>query len=159
MLQVVNHTINSLEKIEQYIPDITVILQPTTPFRSNEIIDNSITKLRKNNYTSIISVCEVKMHPSILFSKKNKYLIPFEKNFEKYTIRQQREKMYHPNGSIYTFWNENLKKFNSIYGPKIGSIIIKEDQLNLDIDTLFDLFVANSTLKYWKTFQRKSKLS
>jgi|LUMJ01.1.fsa_nt_gb CMP-N-acetylneuraminic acid synthetase len=157
--QVVKHAINYLEKTEQYVPDIIVILQPTTPFRSKGIIDLSITKLRKNDYTSIVSVCNVKMHPSILFSKKNKYLIPLDKNFEKHTIRQKREKMYYPNGSIYTFWTTNLKKFNSIYGPKIGSIIIKKEELNLDIDTLFDLFVANATLKNWKIFQKKSKLN
>ena len=154
--QVIEHCVNFLQKAEGVIPDIIVILQPTTPFRDKKMIDSSIKKL-KNHCTSVISVTNVKMHPSILFNKKNNFLIPFEKTFEKNTIRQKRRKMYCPNGSVYTFWTKNLKKYNSFYGPKISPLIIKEEKLNLDIDTQFELFIANKVLNSWKKFQRKLK--
>ena len=41
-IDVVNHCINHLKKTEGYIPDLIVLLQPTSPFRNSKHIDNAI---------------------------------------------------------------------------------------------------------------------
>tara|TARA_B110000495_G_scaffold201769_1_gene220018 strand:+ start:280 stop:972 length:693 start_codon:yes stop_codon:yes gene_type:complete len=148
--QVINHTIEFLKNQNEDLPEIIVILQPTTPFREKNLIDNSIKKLKLDCATSVISVSAVKSHPSILFSKYTKFLVPFDRNFEANTIRQKRKKLYYPNGSVYTFWTKNIQKFNSIYGPKISSVIIDEQKYSIDIDTNFELSLANLIQRFLK---------
>jgi CMP-N-acetylneuraminic acid synthetase len=77
-------------------------------------------------------------------------LFHFDRNFEANTIRQKRKKLYYPNGSVYTFWTKNIQKFNSIYGPKISSVIIDEQKYSIDIDTNFELSLANLIQRFLK---------
>ena len=35
-------------------------------------------------------------------------------------------------------------------------LISKDSEMNIDIDELFDLFVAEMTSKYWKKYLKKS---
>ena len=111
--------------------------------------------LKKNNSTSVITVSRVKSHPDIIFGYNGKYINPLNKNFEKYSKRQGRSKLYEPTGSIYTFWHKTLKNYNSIYGPRIKPLIIKEDEFNIDIDVPFDLFISEMTMLHWKKYRRK----
>ena len=55
-LDVVQHAIQSLQKVENYTPDIITILLPTSPFRSPNLIDESIKQLKNTNATSVVSV-------------------------------------------------------------------------------------------------------
>ena len=152
---VVQHAVKLLLEKESYVPDIITILQPTSPIRTGAMIDRSINLLKKNNSTSVITVSRVKSHPDIIFGHNGKYISPLNKNFEKHSRRQGRSKLYEPTGSIYTFWHKTLKNYDSIYGPKIKPLIIKEDEFNLDIDAPFDLFILEMTMLHWKKYRRK----
>jgi len=155
---VAQHAVKFLLDQESYLPDIITILQPTSPIRTGKIIDKSINLLKKNNSTSVISVSSVKDHPDIIFRQKNKYLKPLNKNFEKHSTRQSRSQLYAPTGSIYTFWYKTLKNYNSIYGPRIKALKIKEQEFNIDIDTLYDLFISEMTKLHWNQFKEKFDL-
>jgi len=136
-IDVVKHALKFLHERESYIPEIVVILQPTSPFRSSRLIDKSVTLLMNSNSSSVISVSKVKTHPYSSFSLKNKHLLPFSTDFEKHHRRQSMPVLYHPTGSIYTFWNKIIKKHDSIYGKKIIPLIEKEGTF-IDIDSPFD---------------------
>jgi len=151
---VIQHALDFLEKNENYSPDIIVILQPTSPLRTSELIDNSIDILKQTKANSVISVSEIKTHPSSSFVYSNKFLKPFDSNFSKYVQRQQYTPLYFPTGAIYTTWKKTITKYNSIYGPKIVPLFTK-NELNLDIDTPFDFFLTEATLLYWKKFETK----
>ncbi|MHA7646445.1 acylneuraminate cytidylyltransferase family protein [Nitrosopumilus sp. S4] len=151
---VINHTLNYLLKIEDYTPDIVIILQPTSPLRTKEMIDKSIKLLKNKNTTSVISVSKVKTHPSSSFSYDGKFLKPLRKDFKKFDRRQQYSPVYFPTGAIYTTWNTTIKKYMTIYGPRIKPLIT-EQEFSVDIDTKFDMFIAEMTLHYWKNFSRK----
>jgi CMP-N-acetylneuraminic acid synthetase len=99
-------------------------------------------------------VSKTKNHPYSSFWKDNKILKPFTKNFQKYTLRQSHSDLYYPTGMIYTFWSKTLKKYDSIYGPKIIPLIIKEPELIIDIDEPFDFFISEMIIKYWKNYQK-----
>ena len=137
------------------MPDIITILQPTSPIRTEVMIDESINLLKKNNSSSVITVSSVKTHPDILFYQKNNYLKSMNKNFERHSIRQSRSKLYCPTGSIYTFWHKTFRNYHSIYGPRIRPLIIKKGEFNIDIDEPFDLFIFKMTKLYWNQFKRK----
>lgn len=155
LIDVIKHTIEYLEKNENYIPDIIVVLQPTSPIRHSKKIDESIHLLMKTHCNSVLSVAKVETHPSICFWNDNKYLKPYDKNFEKLTIRQTHKPLYHPTGSLYTFWLKTLKKYDSIYGPKIKPLTTSNSSENLDINELFDFFVSEMTIKYWNKYSKK----
>lgn len=154
-LDVVKHALRFLSLNQSYIPDIIVILQPTSPLRTINTIDKSIEILKKSNATSVVSVSKIKEHPYASFWYRKKYLKPFKPNSQKYYRRQDIPPLYYPTGSIYTFWHNTLKKYNSIYGPKIKPMIIKEDEFNLDVDNVFNLFTCEMTIRYWKKYKKR----
>lgn len=155
MVDVVKHTLDFLKKNNDYIPDIISILQPTSPNRTSKIIIDSFNLLKKNNASSVISVAKTKHPPITLFENKNNFLKPFDKNFQKYTIRQSLPSLYFPTGTIYTFWSDTIKKYDSLYGPKIFPMIITDYIQILDIDEPFDFFISEMTIKYWKKYLKK----
>jgi CMP-N,N'-diacetyllegionaminic acid synthase len=153
IIDVIYHCLDFLKTQEDYVPDMIVLLQPTSPIRDVSLIRKSINKLKNSKSTSVISVSQIKTHPDTSFSFESKYLKPLNRNFESSSNRQKRKKLYHPTGSIYTFWSSNLSKFKSIYGPRINPIETKQEY-NVDIDYLFELFVAEMTFKNWNKYKK-----
>ena len=149
-IDLVKHAIKKLEESD-FFPDIITILQPTSPFRTSNIIDKSISML-KSNFSSVVSVSKIKKHPYSAFWLQGKHLEPFKKNFQKFHQRQLFPELFYPTGTIYTFWTSTLTKHNSIYGNNIKPLIINDEMMNLDIDDNFDFFVAEMCLKYWKKY-------
>lgn len=154
-MEYVTHALKFLKSQNEYVPDIISILQPTSPLRDVKTISKSIDALRKTNATCVMTVTKTKNHPFLSFGydKKN-FLKPFEPNFQRYFQRQKFPSLYYPTGSVYTFWRDTFEKYHSIYGPKIKPIILKEED-SIDIDSIFDFFVAEMTSKYWKAYQKR----
>jgi CMP-N,N'-diacetyllegionaminic acid synthase len=151
---VIKHSLNYLLNEENYCPDVVVILQPTSPLRTHTMIDNSIKLLQSGNTTCTITVSKIKTHPASSFIYKNNFLKPYSKNFKKFDRRQQYSPMYFPTGAIYTTWYKTIKKYDSIYGPRIKPIITDQEN-SIDIDTKFDMFIAEMTLLNWPKYMRK----
>ncbi len=147
IIDVVKHCLEFLSSRENYQPEIVMILQPTSPFRTTSMIKKAIKILESKNATSVLSVAKVRTHPYSSFWLGKKYLRPFKKNFTRYDQRQKYPSLFHPTGSIYVFWNNTIKKYNSIYGPRIFPLIVEDEILNLDIDVPFDLYLANLLIK------------
>ena len=50
MKSVVDHTLNFLEKKENYLPDLIMIFQPTTPYRPKKLISETIKFFQNSKY-------------------------------------------------------------------------------------------------------------
>ena len=150
MEEVVTHTINFL-KSEPYNPDIIIILQPTSPLRDLKNIDKGIKMIIKDGWTSVIEVSKIKNHPTKSFKKSMDYLIPLNRNSIQSKNRQELEEIMYPTGSFFIFKKKYFEKNKSIYSKKIGYIETKKPVI--DIDELFDFFIAEMTLKCWNKFQ------
>lgn len=159
IISIVNHCLEFLKTNENYSPTVIVLLQPTSPIRNNEHLKKSFRMLKNSNATSVISVSQVRTHPNTSFSVVSSFLKPLNPKFEDYSVRQKRKPIYHPTGSFYTFWAQNLENYNSIYGPKIKPLITTNPEFALDIDELFDLFVCEMTLNSWKKYRNTIKQS
>lgn len=153
-LDALKHTLKFLRKNQSYVPDVIVFLQPTSPTRTTKMIDDSIKMLKNSDATSVLSVTKVRIHPYSSFWRDGKYLKPFKKDFQKYSLRQKQPVLYGPTGSIYTFWYDTIQKYDSVYGPKIKPMIVDDDDLNLDIDNKFDFFVSEMILLHWKKYKK-----
>jgi N-acylneuraminate cytidylyltransferase/CMP-N,N'-diacetyllegionaminic acid synthase len=156
-LDVVQHTIQFLKKVENYTPDIVTILLPTSPFRDSTLIDDSIKLLKKSDATSVVNVAKNKEHAFKAFLLKDGFLKPFKTNHKKYYQRQLLPDFFHTTGSVYTFWLTTLKKYGHYYGPRMKPIITADEKMNIDIDNVFDFFVAEMTQKYWKSYLKKNQ--
>jgi N-acylneuraminate cytidylyltransferase/CMP-N,N'-diacetyllegionaminic acid synthase len=156
-LDVVQHTIQFLNEVENYVPDIVIILLPTSPFRTLNLIDDSIKLLRKTNATSVVNVIKNKDHAFKAFLLKDNFLKPFKTNHKKYYQRQLLPDFFHTSGSVYTFWLSTLKKYGHYYGPRMKPIITTDDKMKIDIDSAFDFFIAEMTQKYWKSYLKKNQ--
>lgn len=131
---VVKHAVDWLEKNENWIPDFIILLQPTTPFRNEKHIDQSIELMLKNKVTSCISVKEVDYPPQWTFwegaNGSVERLFPEGKSI---TRRQDARVAWQPNGLIYILTRELL--FTDPILPKYDTTLYKmdwEDSINID---------------------------
>lgn len=150
----IKHTLDYLRKNESYIPDIVVLLQPTSPLRNIETMDKAIRKLKREKSDIVLEIFKIKSHPYRTFLPSGKFLKPFKKNFLKFHQRQLFPTFYYPTGDLYVFWTKNFDKFGNMYGNKIQGVIKHEDDINVDVNSLFDLFVCEMKLKHWKKYQK-----
>lgn len=149
-------TSNSSEIIKHYLQnnpaskvsssDYIVFLQPTSPLRTCNQIDEAISLVRDNEYDSLISVVESDKSPYKTFLiEENKLLSIFsEENMNK--PRQELNRTYHPNGAIYIF-NIGLFDKHGVF-PNNGSYpYIMDSFTSVDIDTIDDLNYATWLFK------------
>jgi len=151
-IDVVKHTLKTLKNKFQYEPDIVTLLNPTVPFRKEDAIDESIETLVKSKADITVQVKEITTHPYRAYWLKNNFLKPLKKDFLKYHQRQMFPECYYPTSGISTFWNKNIAKYGHMFGPKIKPII-SHDESNIDIDNIFDFFMAEMISKYWKKYK------
>ncbi len=154
-LEVIKHALSFLKKNESYIPDIVTILHPTNPLRTPKLLDRSIRVLKKTNADLVLGVHIVSTHPYRSFWYRKGYLKKFISNFDKYYQRQLFPALYFPTGDIYTFSYESYKNSGKIFGKKIKPLFLKENEVSVNIDKTFDLFIAEMTMKYWNKYKQK----
>ncbi len=93
-----------LKKVKNFEPDLIILLQPTSPLRKSQHIDESIELLirKYKKYNSLVSVSILEEpHPFKVKKITNNYLVPFIKNKSSEIPRQKLDKVYKLNGSIY----------------------------------------------------------
>ena len=147
---VIKHTMNFLkDKDEHY--DIIVLLQPTTPFRKVESIDEAILTLKKSNkYTSVVSVVDVEgNHPLRMKKIEGDYLINYiDQGFENMNPRDELPKVYIRSGAIYAILTKNFYEEQSLVSNLCSPIILdKIETINIDspLDFEFCEFMLNKT--------------
>ena len=148
-IDVVNHCINHLKKKENYIPDLIVLLQPTSPFRNYKHIDNAINLFLKDKESnSLVSVQEVahNFEPYSQMTINNKgYLINTLKQ-KKIKVRRQDKKItYARNGAAIYITNKIFNLKSLLYGniqPFKMSLLS-----SIDIDTFEDLILCRLVSK------------
>ncbi len=143
-IDVVSHVLGVLKK-EHYVPDIAVLLQPTSPLRVTDDIDESILMFLKNKCDSVISFYESSF-PLQGFKMEKKYLKPILGNKYLKTRRQDLPKTYLPNGALYVFTPRDLLKYKTFYPEKILPYIMPSDR-SIDIDHEIDLKLAELIIK------------
>ena len=140
------HAINWFEERGEFF-DILILLQPTSPLRTTEDIDNAIELFLNNkDALSLISVKENEHPPFWSLEIENKFLKPLfgEEYFKK--RRQELPKSYMPNGAIFISYVDILKKYKTFYTPKTIAYIMPPER-SIDIDNEFDFLLAEFILK------------
>jgi CMP-N,N'-diacetyllegionaminic acid synthase len=142
-LPAILHALNFMEKVIEDKYDIIVMLQPTTPLRSYEDIDNAISILLDKHADSVISVTDVGGHHPLRMKRiVNGRLINYiDQGVEDMRPRQDLPPVYIRNGAIYAAFREILIEKNSFSGNNCYAFNMPAER-SINIDTLDDLTLA-----------------
>lgn len=136
------HALNEIETMGIY-PEIIVFLQCTSPIRSGLDIDNAIQKLKLDGADSLVSVS-----PShrFLWNENDGMANPINYDYRYRPRRQDMEKQYVENGSIYIFKPWVLNELNNRLGGKI-SLFLMSIYAAIEIDSSIDFEIAKKFIK------------
>jgi len=111
------HVLDTLKIKENYIPDLVVLLQITSPLRKKTDIDLAIEQLITTKADSLISGS--KFEDFLFWEHKKDTWEAVNYNPDNRGRRQDRNPQFVENGSIYVFKPDILYKFNNRIGGKM----------------------------------------
>ncbi len=146
MLPVLQHAIDRVSE-GGWVPDIVVLLQPTSPLRRPEHIRHALDLLRSSGADSVVTVVEVPKHlsPDYVMRIEAGALKPFLPEGARVARRQDVRPAYSRDGTVYAFRRTTLERFASIYGEDCRPIVIDAAE-SLSIDTPADWAAAERIL-------------
>jgi CMP-N,N'-diacetyllegionaminic acid synthase len=147
--EVIHHALTFLLEKEGRKFDYIVLLEPTSPLREDDDIDQMLEELIKysNEFDSIISVGEVDEHPSILKRINGLQLEAYCPELMQTSRRQDNEPAYFPYGVAYIVKTDVLLKENSFYTKRSLHFKIHKYQ-NFEIDDIYGFLCVESVMRY-----------
>ena len=148
-VDVVIDSLEWLEENEDYIPDVILILQPTSPLRLSKDINEAIIQFSKSSKECLVSVHEMIEHPYECVKGIDSSSWEYLENQKDYKTRRQdySEKFYYINGAIYLV-NIDFFKKNQVFIQKGNTdFYIMPHERGIDIDEYSDLRQAEFILK------------
>lgn len=158
-MEVVQHALRWLKENENEIYDYLMILQPTSPFRTAEDVDECIKLAVDKKADSVMSMKELDDFASKKIKKiKNGKILPyFEDEGSQSSRRQDLEKMYKRNCAVYLTSTRSILR-GDLFGKKSHAYIMPEER-SLDINKPADFelaqFLARKLTPY--EIQRRKK--
>tara|TARA_R110001632_G_scaffold97231_1_gene203711 strand:+ start:739 stop:1443 length:705 start_codon:yes stop_codon:yes gene_type:complete len=141
---VISHVLDELNSNEY---DYLILLQPTSPLRTSENINEAISLISNNEATSLISVTQPNHHPLKSFVKdENGYLKGLVNNNFPFMPRQELPEVFQPNGAIYIVAVKEFLKNNKLFTDKTIEYMMSSEK-SIDIDSLEDINKIESKLK------------
>ena len=144
-IDVYNYTIKRLEEEENSEINEVIILQPTSPLRTSQHIDEAIELYFTKKADSVVSYCQEE-HPVFwhkYINEEGKFEDIFEEDYLK--NRQELKPTYYPNGAIYILRKELLLSGN--YYTNNSYVYIMDTDCSVDIDTHEDFQYCEFLLK------------
>jgi N-acylneuraminate cytidylyltransferase len=140
---VIKYVLDYLIKKENYIPDLVILLQNTSPLRTSKHIDKAVEFFNKNNFDSVLSGF---ISHSLIWQVRNKTVKPINYNPLNRQNRQDMKNQFIENGAIYITKNKLFNKTNCRVSGKIGVFEMSEES-SLQIDSTHDILFAEQILK------------
>ena len=126
--------------------DYVVLLQPTSPLRTSDDIDNSLQFACEQSATSCISVAESLSSPHWMYYRNSKHQLIRVLDGPTFTRRQDLPLAYEPNGAIYIADVNWLLRERSLIAAETLGFEMSRDR-SIDIDDVNDFSVAESYLQ------------
>ena len=139
----IKHTIDNVGKY-----DYIVLLQPTSPLRTAEQIDEAIELLESKNADAIVSVCEMDHSP--LWSntlQEDGSMNDFIRDEVKNRRSQDLESYYRLNGAIYITKTDKLLEEKSFFLEKNIFAYRMDRESSIDIDEEMDFLLSRQLLE------------
>jgi len=126
--------------------DGLLLLQPTSPFRTQESVRNGLELYRKNGRQPVLGVSPIHAHPMWTLKKEGEYLVPFMQEHGIGTRLQDLPPAFVVNGSFYLISPAELRACQSFVGTKAIPLLMESPEEVLDIDTEWDWNMAQAVV-------------
>jgi len=136
------HVIRYLKERDGYNADIVVTLEPTSPLRTNTLIDQCIEKLMHSDADTVISVVRTSSLIGSVCDGKFDYLIKNQP-----IRRQEREPIFRESSAVYVTKKDTLIKQNSVLGKNLYVVVAEEDE-SIDVNTPLDFVIAEAVMRW-----------
>ena len=128
--------------------DIVVMLQPTSPFRRTHHLFECLDMLIEGQRDSVITVSEAdpKFSPLKQLRIVDDNLEYFDSRGAQIIARQQLEKMFFRNGSVYALTRDCVQKKKQVITEQTGAVVCNDPLVNIDTeeDILFAEYLLSS---------------
>ena len=133
---VLSHALTATEADDGQTYDIVVMMQPTSPLRTAEMVSATIRMLSEGNWDSVWSVSETdsKGHPLKQLRVQDGAMDYYDPAGASIIARQQLVPMYHRNGIAYVITRECLLEQRSIKGRRSGAYVIPGEHVSIDTE-------------------------
>jgi CMP-N,N'-diacetyllegionaminic acid synthase len=147
-LSAVRHALDHYSDQHSRRFDLVVLLEPTSPLREDGDIDGMLEKLIKEwqTYDSIVSMGEVREHPSIMKRIHGDDIGPFCPELVQTSRRQDNAPAYFPYGVAYITKTHSLLEEQTFYTARCTYYLIKRYQ-NYEIDDLHDFICVETVMR------------
>lgn len=139
--EVLLHAVTYLESIGQK-PEVLVLLQPTSPFRSAQQTREAI-ELFTDEVDMVVSVKQTKANPYYNLFEENEQGFLKKSKKSTFTRRQDCPKVYELNGAIYVIRVSTLKQQQLNEFKRVKKYVMDE-MTSMDLDTPFDWILAET---------------
>lgn len=151
-LSVLLHALQYMETVDNYSIDHVIFLQPTSPFRSEEHLDQALQQYLYSGTTSLISITDVhEYHPYFMFTTSPEgKLSPLHKMRKPPLRRQDLPTVYRVNGAIYISkrsYYDNIAPDAAIFDWDSLSGYIMDAPSSVDINDYLDFQNAELLLQ------------
>jgi len=153
---VVEHALSWLAQNEGYHPDVTLLLQPTSPFRTGDDIDAAYTIMQQQSASAVVSVTPNSRPVQWLRSIDKDGFLSDTCIGEHIGRRQDAELLYELNGAIYLIQTDTFLKEHTFY-PEQSVPYIMPPERSLDIDSELDLLIADLLMRHYLQSGRTMK--
>ena len=142
----IEHALEFNEYKNQY--DILVLLEPTSPLREAEDIDNALEKLI--NLTGAKSIVGISLsesqNPSFLISLDEQGMVKPLGSFNNNLRRQDLENVYFLEGTIYASWIKTYLHERGFYHEKTAGYIVPKWK-SFEVDDIVDWYCIDAIMK------------
>lgn len=146
MLPVVKHAISIVEEELGGKIDYVILLQPTSPLRKREDIDNALEKLIATGSDSVVSLYRIySHHPHRMKRIVNDMLLPYYEEEVENIGRGDLPQCYYRNGAIYAVRRDCVMEENTLFG-KVSRPYIMSRERSVNIDEEMDFILAEALL-------------
>jgi len=141
------HAVNYF-KSKGYKPDVVILLQPTSPFRTSNHILEAIDLL-DDACDSVFSVTKFDPNPLNLIFNENPNGFLKKNQFDTLSFNTEIKGYYKLNGAIYVYKSCLFDEFE-VNEPSFTRKYLMSDYLSIDIDTEFDWAIAEGIINNYK---------
>lgn len=127
-MDVILHAIDSIEGTYDYL----LLLQPTSPFRTSDHIDQIIESCIGSGSNVMVSVSKLKKHPLFMYELVDGFLKPVLESIPQQR-RQDMPNAYEHNGALYISRTDYLRRFKSYNTSDVRGFQMA-DYTDVDID-------------------------
>ncbi len=138
LMPVVRHAVAESEKGHPR-PDVVLVLQATTPFRSARSIDEAIAKIATGRFSAVVSVTS---DLSLRWKAEDGLLRPL---FDRAGRRDEQEPVYLENGAIVAISRDVLDR-DARFGDSVGFVVLDKRE-GFAVHDLEDFWMAERLLR------------